>query len=132
MKPHPIPDNSCSPQKKLMPLYWGRIEDLRVRSEEIGSTLLACVFVFEGLFRLCSLVRVWVEDCNLAEFGVFPKLGIPFLGPHNKDHSILGSILGFPYFRKYHFLVFPWRGPMTLDIGKTCSSGFIPRPLPNM
>ena len=26
----------------------------------------------------------------------FPKLGVPFWGPHNKDYSILGSILGYP------------------------------------
>ena len=28
--------------------------------------------------------------------GGFPKLGYLFRGPYNKDHSILGSILGFP------------------------------------
>ena len=34
----------------------------------------------------------------------FPKLGVPFWGSHNKDYSILGSILGPPYFGKlaYH------------------------------
>ena len=32
--------------------------------------------------------------------GGFPKLGYHFGGPHNKDHSILGSILGSPYFGK--------------------------------
>ena len=26
--------------------------------------------------------------------GGFPKLGVPFWGPYNKDYSILGSILG--------------------------------------
>ena len=26
--------------------------------------------------------------------GGLPKLGVPFRGPHNKDYSILGSILG--------------------------------------
>ena len=30
----------------------------------------------------------------------FPKLRVPFWGPHNKDCSILGSILGSPYFGK--------------------------------
>ena len=30
----------------------------------------------------------------------FPKLGVPYWGPHNKDYSILGSILGSPYFGK--------------------------------
>ena len=34
--------------------------------------------------------------------GDFPKLGIPFGGPHNKDYSILGSILGPPIFGNYH------------------------------
>ena len=33
--------------------------------------------------------------------GGFPKSRGTFLGgPHNKDHSILGSILGSPYFGK--------------------------------
>ena len=26
-------------------------------------------------------------------FEGFPQLGVPFWGPHNKDYSILGSIL---------------------------------------
>ena len=31
----------------------------------------------------------------------FPKIRVTFLGgPHNKDYSILGSILGPPYLRK--------------------------------
>ena len=30
-------------------------------------------------------------------FRVFPKLGVPFWGSKNKDYSILGSRLGFPY-----------------------------------
>ena len=33
-------------------------------------------------------------------YGDFPKLGVPFGGPHNKDYSILGSILGSPHFGK--------------------------------
>ena len=36
-------------------------------------------------------------------FGSFPKLGIPFWGPHNKDYSIFGSILGSPDFGKLPF-----------------------------
>ena len=33
--------------------------------------------------------------------GSFPTLGVPFLGgPHIKDYSILGSILGYPNFGK--------------------------------
>ena len=32
--------------------------------------------------------------------GVFPKLGVPFGGPYNKDYKILGSILGSPYLGK--------------------------------
>ena len=31
--------------------------------------------------------------------GAFPKLGLPFGGPYNKDVNTLGSILGSPYFR---------------------------------
>ena len=36
---------------------------------------------------------------DMADRG-FPKLGIPFRGPQNKDYSILGSILGSPYLGK--------------------------------
>ena len=32
--------------------------------------------------------------------GGFPKIGVPFWGPHNKDYNILGSILGSPHFGK--------------------------------
>ena len=37
--------------------------------------------------------------------GGFPKLGASIFlgGPHNKDYSILGSILGSPYFGKLPF-----------------------------
>ena len=38
----------------------------------------------------------------------FPKIrGYPFGGPHKKDHNILGSILGSPFFGKlpHKFLV---------------------------
>ena len=34
-----------------------------------------------------------------AIHGGFPKLGVPFLGPYNKDYSILGYI-GVPLFRE--------------------------------
>ena len=35
----------------------------------------------------------------------FPKIrGTFFGGPNNKDHSILGSILGSPILRNYHIL----------------------------
>ena len=37
------------------------------------------------------------------QFEGFPKLGVPFRGPKNKDYSILGSILGSPYFGKLPF-----------------------------
>ena len=36
--------------------------------------------------------------------GGFSKLGVPyFVGPHNKDYSIWGFILGFPYLGKVPF-----------------------------
>ena len=35
----------------------------------------------------------------------FPKIRVTFLaGPHNKDHNILGSILGSPHLGKLPFL----------------------------
>ena len=43
-------------------------------------------------------VRAWSLGCKRLECGGFPKLGVPFWGSQNKDYSILGSILGSPYF----------------------------------
>ena len=42
------------------------------------------------------------KDPTPGVYGSVLKLGVPFLfgGPHNKDYSILGSILGSPYFGK--------------------------------
>ena len=37
------------------------------------------------------------------DIGSFLKLGLPFGGPNNKDNSISGSLLGFPYFGKLPF-----------------------------
>ena len=37
---------------------------------------------------------------QILTYGGFPKLGLPFWGPNNKDHSIFGSILGSPYLGK--------------------------------
>ena len=36
----------------------------------------------------------------MAVYGGFPKSGVPFGCPNNKDYSILGFILGSPYFGK--------------------------------
>ena len=38
-------------------------------------------------------------------YGAFPKLGVPFRGPNNKDYSILGSILGSPILGNYHIYI---------------------------
>ena len=42
---------------------------------------------------------------RLTAFRGFPKLGVPFWGPENRDYSILGSILGSPYFGQLPFRV---------------------------
>ena len=41
--------------------------------------------------------------------GGFPKIGIPFGGPNNKDYSILGSRLGSPYLGSPFFGKLPCR-----------------------
>ena len=38
----------------------------------------------------------WVDVGVYGDLG-FPKLGVPSWGSHNKDYSILGSILGSPF-----------------------------------
>ena len=40
------------------------------------------------------------EAHRQVNMGGFLKLGYHFGGPHDKDYSILGSILGFSYFGK--------------------------------
>ena len=40
-----------------------------------------------------------------GNLGVSQNYGYLFGSPHNKDYSILGSILGFPYFGKLPFRV---------------------------
>ena len=41
-----------------------------------------------------------LHEALTEQDGGFPKLGVPFWGPHTKDYTIRGSILGFPYFGK--------------------------------
>ena len=49
---------------------------------------------------------------------MFPKIrGTFFGGPNNKDYSILGSILGYPYFGKL-----PYGGTYISQLEKVCSS----------
>ena len=44
---------------------------------------------------------------SFPKFVGFPNLGVPFFGgPHIRDPSILGSILGFPYFGKLPYVGF--------------------------
>ena len=38
------------------------------------------------------------EDMQIS--GGFPKLGVPFRGPHNMDSNAWGSLLGFPHLEK--------------------------------
>ena len=38
-----------------------------------------------------------------SRYGNFPRLGVPFKSTHNKDYSILGSILGPLILGNYHF-----------------------------
>ena len=45
-------------------------------------------------------VRLSLGSGRSPPNGGFPKLGVLFGGPYNKDYNILGSILGFPYFGK--------------------------------
>ena len=65
-------------------------------------------------------VTVWVPLGTIPSafapklYGSFPKLGVPFGGPYNRDYSILGSKLGSPYFGKL-----PYK-PSTLNPEPSC------------
>ena len=37
---------------------------------------------------------------SLGVFGGFPKLGVPFRGPYNKDYTIFGVYIGVPLYRE--------------------------------
>ena len=42
---------------------------------------------------------------RVYKYGSFPKLGLPFWGPYNRDYSILGLILGSSYVGKLPYRV---------------------------
>ena len=48
---------------------------------------------------------MFAYDSFVAQHTGFPKIRCTFWGPHKKDYSILGSILGSPYFGKLPYLV---------------------------
>ena len=45
--------------------------------------------------------RGWGKQ--VPSYGGFPKFGVPFLGSHNEDYSIVRSTLGFPYLGKLSY-----------------------------
>ena len=49
------------------------------------------------------VLGTWSLGFKASGFRGFPKLGVPFGAPHNKDYSIFGSVLGSPYFGKLPF-----------------------------
>ena len=63
--------------------------------QKINLELLASAAII-FLLVLCVLTM-------RHRFGGFPQVGVPFLGAHNKDYGILGSILGSPYLGKLPF-----------------------------
>ena len=69
----------------------------------------------------CHYTGVYFGALSLwkALDGGFPKLGVPFGDPHNKDYSILGSTLGSPYFGKLLDLPQGVKG-LPQDLGIQC------------
>ena len=56
--------------------------------------MIACY----GDIWYCFVIYIYI-------YGGFPKLGVPFSkGPNNEDYSILGSVLGSPYFGKLPYI----------------------------
>ena len=49
---------------------------------------------------MSQLPSRYIRHAVVKGIGGFPKLDVPYWGPHNKDYSIWGSILGFLYFGK--------------------------------
>ena len=54
------------------------------------------------------------------DLGVSQNYGYPFGGPHNKDYSILGSLLGSPYFGKLPFEVRSLNFKVQGTVSKVC------------
>ena len=63
----------------------------------------------EGIGLKVQGLKIWglLSFCRTGRFrylGVSQNLGYQFRGPHIKDYSILGSILGSPYLGKLPFV----------------------------
>ena len=61
------------------------------------------------------------DSCNLVDvfyLGVSQNYGYLLGGPHNKDYSILRSILGSPYLGNYH-LGFRTQGFIPIEASRT-------------
>ena len=68
--------------------------------------MCVCVYIHITLHNhIYVYVYIYICVCVcmcIYMYGGFPKLGVPFWGSHNKDYSILGSILGPPILGNYH------------------------------
>ena len=58
-----------------------------------------------GSPRVRSNCEQVLSKALIVDTGVSQNYGYLFGSPHNKDYSILGSILGFPYFGKLPYSV---------------------------
>ena len=65
----------------------------------------------KGPIKQVLLLPPWARNPGVLTYcisGGFPKLGVPFGGFCNRDHSILGSILESPHFGKLISITYPF------------------------
>ena len=88
-------------------------KDYRIFGSTLGSLILGNYHVGHIWDIRALFEDTWEPQAKNPKhlFGGFPKLGVPFGGPYNKDYSILGSILGYPNFGKLLFGLFVQSGP---------------------
>ena len=84
-------DASSRTQTKLGFLSWGCIR----MSFKATHLPLTFKIILPHTHFMCTMSGI---------FGGFSKLGYPFGGPNNKDHSMLGLHWGSPILGKYHLI----------------------------
>ena len=77
----------------------------RIKWPNLAHVIHELALVLPGLQQGCPRGKVGYISCALSyqDLGVSQNSGYYFGGPYNKDYSIFGSILGFPYFGKLPF-----------------------------
>ena len=107
----------------LLAVTWSKLISLLASAHSAFQHYSPCTSIFPQtwsatMFPAIPINRHPLNPCFSSQFtwGFTKIRGTLFRGPYNKDYSILGSILGFPYFGKLP----PW-WPVALHLFKCFS-----------